>query len=267
VETRAGQGSQVTLLGPGGRRVLSRFQPATDSARMGDDRLATLLQLNYTLSATAGARVADRPATVIEASRQGRVTGRWWVDNATGIITWQETYDAQGAVQASSGFTILRLDDGGIIQHLPPRVVDTSATTTLALSNAAPLSVSGWTCEPELVGLPLIRIRTDSTADPTAVHLVYSDGLSTVSVFEHRGMLQGPPAGSRRDPGLDAYLDRGVLNQATWQSGDTVFTVTTDAPAAVAEAVRALPHRGPARPTTLERVQAGWAVLLAATKG
>lgn len=270
VDTRAGQGSEVTVMGPGGQRLLSSFRAAAaTSARMGDDRLATLLQRSYRVTATAGAQVAGRPATVLTASRGGVAAGRWWVDDETGLITWQESYDGQGAVRTSSGFRTLRLHPGaGILQHLPPTIVPASTTTTLALSNAMPLAGSGWACQSALVGLPLIRIRTDAATDPGAVHLVYSDGLSTVSVFERRGVLAGPPAGAQLDPALDAYLDQGVSTLATWQSGDTVFTLMTDASAALAsEAVRTLPHQGPARPTTLERVQAGWAALLAAMRG
>jgi hypothetical protein len=93
--------------------------------------------------------------------------------------------------------------------------------------------------------------------------MVYSDGVSTLSVFEQRGRLSGPPAGSRYDESLHAHLAAGPPTMATWQSGDRVFTVVTDGSAdLVRTAVRALPHVEVPSPTTMERIRAGWVRIL-----
>ena len=100
------------------------------------------------------------------------------------------------------------------------------------------------------------------------MQLVYSDGLTTVSVFEQRGRLTMVPPGSQWDATVGAHVRRGASGVATWQSGDIVFTVVTDGSAGVlADAVASLPHDGAAMPTTLGRIKAGWARILSDVKG
>jgi hypothetical protein len=100
------------------------------------------------------------------------------------------------------------------------------------------------------------------------VNLVYSDGLTTVSIFEQRGRLASTPKGSQWDATLGAHVRRGASGVATWQSGDVVYTVVTDGTAAVlTDAVASLPHERGATPTTLGRIKAGWARILADVKG
>jgi hypothetical protein len=95
------------------------------------------------------------------------------------------------------------------------------------------------------------------------LHLLYSDGVTTLSVFEQRGVLAGPPPGSHWDQALGAHLLPGTPTMATWQSGDRVFSVATQGSAALAgAAVTSLPHAGPVARTTMERIQAGWVRIL-----
>jgi hypothetical protein len=118
-----------------------------------------------------------------------------------------------------------------------------------------------------LAGLSLVRLRSDDPGNPGALNLVYSDGLATVSVFEQRGRLSAVPQGSQWDATLAAHIRSGAFGVATWQSGGVVFTVVTDGNSEVlAEAVASLPHEGAAAPTTLGRIKAGWARILADVK-
>ena len=136
-------------------------------------------------------------------------------------------------------------------------------TATLTLSRAAQLRREGWVCAERLAGLSLMRLRTDQTDDPELVHLVYSDGLTTLSVVEQRGRLTDPPTGSTRNETLGAWVTSGVPTTASWVSGDVVMTVVTDGSReTLAAAVAALPHEEPQQPTTMERVRAGWSRIL-----
>jgi negative regulator of sigma E activity len=120
----------------------------------------------------------------------------------------------------------------------------------------------------ELSGLSLVRIRSDRAKNPDIVHLVYSDGLNTVSVFQQRGQLSAAPEGSQFDAGLGAHVHRGASSVATWQSSEMVLTVVTDgSPVLLAEAVESLPHERAMTQTTLDRIKAGWARILADVKG
>ena len=194
--THAGQGSQVMVNSQNGQQLLKGFTPAIISSRVVDDELLGLLERNYHLSATRGTSVAGRSATLVTATRDGSpfVAARWWIDDATGIVLWQETYDKSGSVDLSFGFTSVSVSRAdSILEHLPPRLAVPRTNTSLTLSSAAELNASGWSSPRKLAGLSLVRLRSDRAGNPDTVQLVYSDGLTTVSVFEQRGRLTTVP--------------------------------------------------------------------------
>lgn len=267
VSYEVGQGSSVSVPRPGSTAMV-RFVPATTSSRVVDQELLNVLTRSYVLSGWTGSSVMGRPATVVEAtsgaSPAGAPAARWWVDDATGTVLWQETYDASGAVDLASGFTQLSVTTEPVfIPHLAPRLATSTTTASVTLSDVVDLTTRGWFCQDQLAGLSLVRLRSDEATDPDALHMVFSDGISTLSVFEQRGTLAGPPADSVLDENLQAYVRDGTPTMATWRSGDRVFTVVTDGPAELMHAaVAALPHQFAAAPTTMERVRAGWARII-----
>ena len=141
-------------------------------------------------------------------------------------------------------------------------------TSRMTLSAADELVQQGWVCREELAGLSLVRLRRDSDPAAGAVHLVYTDGLTTLGVVEQRGRLAAGPQGSSWDTALRAHTTDGATRLASWQSGDTVFTVVTDGSTdALAAAVASLPHEPVPERTTMDRIREGWGKLLADTKG
>ena len=73
---------------------------------------------------SAGATVAGRRATEISAWSLGQRAARWWLDDETGIVLWQELYDRTGAVALSTGFTSVTVSPAAeMMEHLPPRLV------------------------------------------------------------------------------------------------------------------------------------------------
>jgi negative regulator of sigma E activity len=251
-----------------GQQLLRGFIPAVLSSRVVDDELLALLERNYLLTGTQGGTVAGRSATVVAAWRDGKPAARWWLDDQTGIVLWQELYGETGAVDLSFGFTsVVVSPTAQIMDHLPPRLVTPTTTTSLSVSNVTGLAAAGWVCPPELSGMSLVRLRTDRAADPSVLLLVYSDGVATIGVFEQHGRLGAGPTGSW-DADLQAYAHHGPSQVATWQSGELVFTVVTDGPAeAFARAVVSLPHEHAKSPTTIDRVKEGWVTILAGLKG
>ena len=269
VETRAGQGSQIVVNSPTGRQLLNEFTPSLLSSRVVNDELLTLLERNYRVAGIRGSSVAGRTATVVTATRDGQPAARWWIDDATGLVLWQETYGKNGSVELSFGFSSVAVSRANsILEHLPPRLAVPRTNTSLTLSSAADLAAAGWSCPRKLAGLSLVRLRSDRVGNPETVHMVYSDGLATVSVVEQSGRLAAAPQGSAWDATLGAYVRRGASTVATWQSGDVVFTLVTDGNSGVlADAVASLPHSGAETPTTLGRIKAGWSRILADVKG
>ena len=152
--------------------------------------------------------------------------------------------------------------------QLTVRFAVPSTGTALTLSTAPDLARQGWVCRDELAGLSLVRLRSDSAAATGALHLVYSDGVATVSVLEQHGRLAGAPRGTAWDTELRAYTREGAAGLASWQSGGTVLTVVTDGPRELLAAVVAsLPHEALPERTTMGRIREGWARLLADMKG
>jgi anti-sigma factor RsiW len=269
IDSRGEQGSQLTVINERAEKVLTGYARPAVTSRMADNQLLGLLERNYRVSGSSGSTVAGRPATVVQASKGGVVAARWWIDDATGLLLGQETYDEQGQLILSSRFASIRIGNtSAILKHLPPRLGVSTTTSALTVSSSPQLTAQGWSCADSVAGLALVRVRTDRASSPHVLHLVYSDGLNTVSVFQRRGMLAAPPQGAPWDKGLGAYVGAAhAPGLATWQSGTTVYTVITDGSTQLlADVVRALPHEPLSSPTTMERVQAGWADILSRLK-
>ena len=264
IDTRSRQGTLVSVLDPLGAQLASAFAPAPVAAADGPSPVDLIAQA-YALSSESGVHVAGHHATVIEAQdAHGAVAKRWWVDDATGVLLWQESYDDEG-LSTAAGFTkVLAVPYAAVV----PRTATRFLATAVASADAAQLTRSGWSCSDELAGLELLEVSTDTPTDPRSVHAVYGDGLSTVSVLQRHGRLADAPAGASWDTKLQAWRHAGAVRWASWQSGDTVYTVTTDGPASLLRrSVAAFPHEGPVETTTLGRVREGWSRILADLKG
>lgn len=273
VAFQPGQGSQLQVHNARGRKLVEGFVPTPATSRIVNDEVLTSLVTHFNLSGQREGSAAGRPATVITATDPGsdRVQARWWIDDSSGLLLWQETYDGDEQLVQSAGFTSVDVSDNEVfMDHLAPRLAVPTTTSTLTLSSVGVLANQGWICEDELAGMSLIRLRAggDEASAAGVLHMVYSDGLSTISVFEQRGAMTSPPAGSTWDANLRAYVREGVPSIASWQSGGTVFTVVTDGPStALSSAVGTLPHQEPLSRTNMERVQAGWARILDLVNG
>lgn len=270
VVSRGGVGT--TLIPGGPTASIDTYVEPDSSTRLVDADLIDLLADRYTLRGWQAQPYAGRVASVVEAieptvqdpvGKLDGVAARWWIDAQTSLLLGQEIFDGRGNLVVSSRLTDLRpnVDE----EHNNPGVTasEPQTTATLTLSRTEDLRRDGWLCADELAGLPLLRLRTDRTDDPELVHLVYSDGLTTVSVIERRGRLAGTPTGTTRDQTLHAWVSDGLPSTASWTSGDVVLTVVTDgSQVKLAAAVAALPHQGLRQPTTMERVRAGWTRIL-----
>lgn len=272
VSGRGGEGIELSPRTSGQQAVSAGTYVGSDtSTRMADADLIDRLAGRYTLRGWTDQWYGGRSTAVVEAVEPlarpsagalDGVVARWWLDTESGLLLGQETYDQLGGLVVSSRLTGLRLnevdDSVGTAPGLAART-----TATLTLSRVQGLGRDGWICADQLAGLRLLRLRTDQTTRPELVHLVYSDGLTTVSVIEQRGRLAGAPPGSTRNETLGAWVTDGMPTTATWTSGDVVLTVVTDGSReTLAAAVAALPHRALERPTTMDRVRAGWARIL-----
>ena len=263
IDTRSRQGTIVSVFDPDGTLLASSVAP--DQVTADGASPIDLIASAYALITSADVQVAGRRSTVIEArDEHDAVAKRWWVDDVTGVLLWQESYDGDG-LSTAAGFIDVRVEPSTAVGF--PTGVSRLATA-VASAHAAELTSSGWSCTDELVGLDLLEVSTDTPTDPRSVHAVYGDGASTLSVLQRHGRLSGAPAGARWDDRLKAWRHDGAVRWATWQSGETVYTVTTDGPSSLLRrAVVTFPHEGPVETTTLVRVREGWSRILADLKG
>jgi sigma-E factor negative regulatory protein RseB len=237
--------------------------PATSSANpLSKDPLA-LLKQHYQLSIVGNELMLGRTATVIEAATPaGRVAAKFWVDQDSSLLVRRDAFDAQGNAYSRVEYTSL------VVNSADPalQTVTTTALQPQGIEQDADrldqLRARGWWAQPQLPGsLTLYDAREVAGASGTVLHLSYSDGISTVSVFEQRGRLAGGaggqlPSGWRSlsmPDGRRVVQAGGVPVRAAWQAHDLVLAVIADVPPGSATAViEALPYgAAPATHTTV----------------
>jgi sigma-E factor negative regulatory protein RseB len=206
-----------------------------------------LLVRNYSVVVVGLGTVAGRTARIVESRRRdGSVAARFWLDSDTALILRREVFDRQGAMLRASAFIEVSLHRPAFLRHLPP-MLPNPWQTRVSAAGLAQLRADGWKC---LGGLPTeltlydVR-RTDDPGGPV-LHAIYSDGLSTVSLFEQKGRLDVRSLTdyrSERRGDITVYVRDGVQRSVVWSADGTVYTVVADAPEETVEAViAALPH-------------------------
>jgi sigma-E factor negative regulatory protein RseB len=219
-----------------------------------------LLVHNYALSASGHDRVAGRLAWIVTATHDGLATGRFWIDRSTGLLVRREVYDADHRLVTVSTFLDLRIEQPGVLVRSPIPMPQ-PGPAAMSVADLSRLNRRGWDCLPRLPGgfraTDVQRMSTDSATVQTS----YSDGLSTVSVFEQHGAL-APEAvqgySRRRMDGTTVYVRPGLPTYLTWASGRSVYTAVTDAPATyLPRIVRAYPKPDTTEAGLWDRLQRG----------
>src|SRR5664280_1079048 len=136
---------------------------------------------------------AGRPASVVEVRRRGvdaSLAGRFWVDQRTGLVLRREVFDTQGRTVRASAFGTVDTDAVPTMSgKLPPTSAKASGES-LSAGRLNAMRSTGWTA-PDRLGadLELYDTRATGAGRNQTLHLSYSDGLSTLSLFEQRGRL------------------------------------------------------------------------------
>ena len=221
-----------------------------------------VLMSHYSLSVVGEDRVAGRAVDVVAARRPGATAdspdaARFWLDRDSGLVLRREVYDRHGRTTRASAFVEIAIGRGTMAVGSGDRAWSASIDTA-ALDR---MRDRGWHCPAVLPGpLSLVDARRGGQ-DGSIVHLSYSDGIGTVSVFEQRGRLDAAALADHRRDVVDGHVVwvRGeVPKRVVWTSGRTVYTVVADAPErTVDQVVAALPHHPAADGDTLGRLGRG----------
>jgi sigma-E factor negative regulatory protein RseB len=270
VEVQHAPGRGVRVLSTAGS---DEREPVVLPSAALDEGLLEVLSDRYRLRTAGQGRSAGRAAEVVEAVRPGTtgraaVAARFWVDRETGLMLRREVFDREGRRMRSSAFLDLsvvtptatltraaqrRADDDRADDAGGDPVPESRLRRMRADGEVVPASLPG--------GFALFDARSRLHGDAEVLHLAYSDGLSTTSLFSQPGELGSAPP--------DGFAPRTVAGQPVWASTDAparmvwagsgrVWTLVSDAPPdAVEQAVGALPHEA------MPDVDTGWRARLA----
>ena len=225
-----------------------------------------LLAANFSVTLTGVSSVAGRPAQIVEARRRGTMTlaARFWLDQATSLVLRREVYDELGKVTRASAFVEVTV--GKSAPRSPEaRALPSAWPERVPEPTFEAMRARGWKC-PERLSANLSLIDARRGGKPTAtdpqpiLHLSYSDGLSSISLFEQRGHLGTAKLDGYRaaeyEGGTMHILD-GIPKRMVWSADGMVFTLVADAPdPIIAEVMSALPAPDP-EPGRWGRLQRG----------
>ena len=201
-----------------------------------------------TTAPAPGPTVAGRPTRVVEVHHRGRLLERMYLDTQTELLLQRDQFDETGAVVRTLAFQSLTVDpsapppaEPGKPANHAPQVVAPNRVASHA--TAPPVLTEGY----ERMGI---------YKDRGVLHVLYSDGVYDLSLFQQQGRLRRsdlPDSGQRVTvggaTGWRYPWPGGQL--VVWSAGGRVFTAVSDAPAEqVLAAVNSLP-RVPSRELSL----------------
>jgi len=247
----ADRGTSTLVVGSGAGAGTADFRPEGATATSAALDAVSLLDKSYVLIPEGPDEVAGRDADRVAVyTPSGELAARFWIDRESGLPLAREVRDGNGAAAEVSVFTTVTVGDPSVMpDHLP---VASNVTWADAATGTAPdaLEAQGWVCPDDLAeetGLTAFDARISQTAGSAPVlHLVLTDGLRSLSVFQQRASLTATDLdGFATDEvgGRTVYRKAGTPTLVAWASGPTVFTVVGDADqGAVDGVVAALPH-------------------------
>jgi negative regulator of sigma E activity len=228
---------------PRAARVILTANPALENTVAAADN-GTLVQQNYRPELEPQSTVAGRRATTI--ALVNRFTGvrlmRLWIDSQTHIILAKETYHRDGSLASRVRFDEIRytndLPDAHFSLAIPAgyrsvqgrRYNDTSGQIGKAIAHAGFRPI-GPKYLPD--GFSIVGADTSSVKSIRSVHLLYSDGIRNLSLFENDraaaadfGTLKPETASFE---GHDAqYIKQGPTTLLAWHEHDLAFALVGD---------------------------------------
>lgn len=193
----------------------------------------------YTLRVDRGERIAGRHTRLVSVDPHDRFRYgyRLWMDRDTGLLLKSELVDEHGNILEQMVYTNIDLPESISDELLEPEISgagytwyrDEAGESGATQSNAAPTWYPGWLPD----GFDLADLARDSilaSRDPVE-HLMFSDGLASVSIFIER-------LDSTSEP-LDGLDSMGAMNAYGTMVDDLQITVVGEVPAATVERVAA----------------------------
>ena len=225
---------------PASNQVIQRPAPQADEDLLTRAVLPEITH-NYNVEFSGAEQVAGRETRVIDIKSkfQGRPSLRVWVDRETRLILRFERYRPDGTLQQTSTFISIRFDpvlSSDLFTVVSPpgaQVQQGRNPRSMTIEEIAqrvgftPRVPSYLPAGFQAKGARVVDVR----GQPVAT-LVYSDGVSTLTMFESRGPQGPPPKGRRVRVGSveGTVTARGVATLLHWNVGGISYTLVGDLP-------------------------------------
>jgi outer membrane lipoprotein-sorting protein len=223
------------------RVVISENKAVIDPVAIVDD--IALLDSNYRAVRTATEGVAERKTDVVDLV--SRYTGeramRLWIDSETHVVLAKEAYHSDGSLAWRTRFDDIRYTDG-IPAAIFTSTVPQGFTTVKGRSYQQPQSLPNAMPDagfkpitpkylPE--GFALVGADVTEVKGVRNLHLIYSDGIRSLSLFESatdRAIdFTGMPSKATRFEDHDAqYVRDGPTTLLAWRERGLAFALVGD---------------------------------------
>jgi negative regulator of sigma E activity len=236
-------GTTTTKIDPKQHRAMVSENPSSDNSIAMNSSIA-LLVANYKALIGAVEIVAGRPATTI--SLVNRYTGermmRLWIDNETKMVLAKEAYHQDGSLAWRSRFDEIRftgeIPSVVFSTTIPPdfqhvegrRFADINDDLQRTLDDAGFKAVN-----PRYLpdGFHIIGAENSTFRGLRNLHLLYSDGIRTLSLFENNADSEPDFGGVKPSithfEGHDAqYVKDGPTTLLTWREHGLAFALIGD---------------------------------------
>ncbi len=225
---------------PARNEVVRRPAPEHDEEGLAREILPRILE-NYDARFGGTDTVAGRPARIIDIQPKfpGRPRLRLWIDTETRLLLRLERYSPTGALREISAFLSIEVNpalSADLFSVVPPpgtRIHTRTPSGRLTIEQIA--QRVGFT--PQLPaylppGYRLVGSRISMVRGIPTATFAFSDGVSTLTLFESRGPQGSPPTGRpvRIGSAPGTMIARGVATLLHWNAGVVSFTLVGELP-------------------------------------
>ncbi len=195
---------------------------------------------SYDLSVVREERVAGRPAVLLAIRPHDvyRFGHRLWLDRETAFPLRTELIGNDGQMIEQLKFADINLESGVAAASLAPSIsLDNFTWYTEPQRVSAAEIESEWMCDDLPPGFRVISTRHEHLpgADAPVTHIVYSDGLATVSVF----------IAEKQEAEMARRASVGVSNSYSTQADDFQITAVGEVPSMTVQRIASSMRRQP----------------------
>lgn len=171
-----------------------------------------LLKSFYQAQVLGSERVAGREAQIVllQPKDQYRYGYKFWVDKEFGLLLRSSSLDQQGNLSETISFTQVLLTSGQNLDWFRPSQLDASKNYQMQKTAMSNLQDSEMNCDlpNELIGYQRInQVKHQLQHSPSQrTHLLYSDGLASVSIFVEPMVARNHPRVGYKEVGNTSML-------------------------------------------------------------